>query len=440
MTGVSSSSGAISTALPTNGSETDSASVVSNADGTVTITSPGGDVVATLSDALPVVAIPVAILPDAVEVALVIPVENNLQDGASTNSDVWSNNIESAGDWTAQKVETGKAIIDIDSVYRLSINDVLAEVILENRETNVTTRIWGNAQVAVNGQDVGQFWGTSSFELANGTLITAHTVVSPDNSFAYMLDKLVITRDECGFVVTGISSETVGDMDIALAANAAVYDHTAPIETVTEAPHTKSPASSSEATTATIEQPELESSETIDSNNASEIEQITNMPAAPMLKENTKAIDAAKKSKIDAYDMDDDQRDGLVFMETATGWVDEWDDLGISAEVLAQTMPGEIFGPNSDIMSRSEFGAVISRFVSIMTTQSFIMQSASNNSSFQSQMRDTAREQDRAASEKQASERAARERIVLMNLIDSGTASTNLLSRYYATEQLQALS
>lgn len=440
MTGVSSSSGTINTALPTNANDAASPSVVSNEDGSVTITSPGGDVVATLSDALPVVAIPVAVLPDAVEVALVIPVEHNSQDGSSTESGVWSNGIESAGDWTAQKVETGKAIIDIDSVYRLSINDVLAEVILENRETNVTTRIWGNAQVAVNGEDVGQFWGTSSFELANGTLITAHTVVSPDNSFAYMLDKLVVTKDECGFVVTGISSEVVGDMDIALAANAAVYDHATPIETVTEAPATQLPASSPEGTAASIEQLDLESSETVKSDNAAEIDRIANTPAAPALKEDTAAIDAAKKSKIDAYDMDDDQRDGLVFVETATGWVDEWDDLGISAEVLAQTMPGEIFGPNSDIMSRSEFGAVISRFVSIMTTQSFMMQSASNNSSFQSQMRDTAREQDRTASEKQASERAARERIVLMNLIDSGTASANLLSRYYATEQLQALS
>lgn len=470
MTGVTNTS-SIGTVAPLGDSSAspDGSSAISNADGSLTVTSAGGDVVATHSDPLPVVAIPVAVMPEAVEVAIVAP----------TKPEIWSSDIASAGDWTAQKVELGRAIIDIDSIYRLSINDILAEVLLENRETNVVTRIWGDAQVSVNGHDVGQFWGTSSFELANGTLITANTIVSPDNASAYMLDKLIVTRDEYGFVVTGISTETVGDLDIALAANVTVYDHVhsapaaspvaapvtetaaapvAAVESVTEAP--VAPASS-EALPVSAGKEAQQSKQTVEAVTveAVTVEAVTvaeapvaeapaatpaeKTPAAapapaPMLVENKEAVIAAIKAKVDGYDMDDDHRDGLVFVETATGWIDEWDDQAISAAVLTQTMPGELFGPNSDIMSRSEFTSVINRFISIMTTQSFMSNISMRNSEFQSQLRDRSADQDRASAAKQAEQRAARERVALMGLMEAGSIAAELIDRYRGVERSAA--
>lgn len=485
MLGVSDSSYSNAAALGDGSVSSDGTTATSNVDGSLTVTSAGGDVVATHSDPLPVVAIPVAVMPDAVEVAVVLPTQNT-----ATSPEIWSAGIASAGSWTAQKVELGRAIIDIDSMYRLSINDIMAEVLLENRHTNVVTRIWGDAQVSVNGQDVGQFWGTSSFQLANGTLITANTVVSPDNASAYMLDKLVVTRDEYGFVVTGISSGTLGDVDIALAANATVYDHVppaptqtpapvtetaptpssaAPVETVTEAP-TPQPAlpkeaaqkeaivaqkpmpSQVETSPANVEAPALAAETPINVVPAetapveaaptaaapAETSPSETAPAAvatPILVENKEAVIAAIKAKVDAYDMDDDQRDGLVFLETATGWIDEWDDQAISAAVLAQTMPGGDFGPNSDIMSRSEFSTVINRFISIMTTQSFMSNISMRNTEFQSQLRDTSADQDRTAASKQAEQRAARERMIMIGLMEAGSVAADMLDRYRGTEQ-----
>ncbi len=431
---------------------------VKQPDGSLVVTSPGGDVVATHSDPLPATAIPVAAMPEVVEVTVVVP--QAVADEAAASGHIWSNNIASAGEWTAQKVETGRAVIDLDAEYRLSINDLQAEVILENRLTNVVTRIWGDANIEVAGQSIGQFWGTSSFQLANGTLITASTVISPTNSSAYMLDKLVITRDAHGLIVTGISNEATGDLQIAQAANATVFDHVLVPGTATTpagAAGTVEPAKLQAATppdtsiaaTAALmtEKPsvvikiDLAPSATNSTPDAEQVSVVTApattsvlqepdiphasaapvQPAAAILVEDVAPVIRAALDKVDGYDMDDDQRDGLVFVEQGESWIDEWDDKQISAAVLEQTRPGQTFGPNSSVMSRTEFGAVISRFLSVMTTQNLISQMASHNSSTaQHQIRDVSRDFDNQEAAKQAAERAARDRQVILAMMNMG--------------------
>ncbi len=445
MQGVSNNQAAMTP--PPSATDSDGASVALNADGALVVTSAGGDVVGTHSDPLPQVAIPIAVLPDTVEVAVIVTASND----PVSKPGLWSDSIASAGAWTAQKVETGRAVIDLDDEYRLSINDVTAEVILENRKTGVTTRIWGNAQVEVAGQQIGQFYGTSSFELANGTLITASTICSPDNSAAFMLDKLVISRDEHGIVVTGIASTTVGDVEIAFASHATVFDQLAPPEASlpqiapVEAVETIAPESPAPVTTEVIvinlnvSDETLEQALTaVDPDAVQAIATpdpvtapLVNVPAPPVLVENKKPIEAAYQAGIDGYDMDDDQRDGLVFLETASGWIDEWDEKDISAEILAQTMPGGEFGPDSTIMSRSEFGAVISRFISILSSQSMMHQMANSNSIAQNQMRDASSDSDRQAAARSAEERAARDRRAILTMMDLGIGQqSELLNRY----------
>ncbi len=441
----------------------DQSSAAPQADGSLVVTSPGGDVVATHSDPLPATPVTVAALPTVVEVTVVVPQAVAAQ-AASQEPKIWSSDIQSAGAWTAQKVETGRAIIDLDSEYRLSINDVLAEVILENRMTNVTTRIWGNAQVEVAGQNIGQFWGTSSFQLANGTLITASTVVSPTNSSAYMLDKLVVTRGENGLVVTGISSDTLGDLQIAQAANVAVFDRvvapgdakTTPLD-VQHSPEMSDASAqiSADALAMTVDTPSVvikidvapgtadtgtptDKSDQIAivANVTASVESVKDAPsrveaviagtsvAAPehpatsILVENLAPAINAALANINGYGMDSRERDGLVFVEKEKSWVDEWDGQQISAAVLDQTRPGESFGPDSTIMSRGEFDTVIRRFVSMMSTQSMANQMASRNGLFQSHMRDLASDFDKQAEACHASDRAARDRRALLNMIE----------------------
>ncbi len=440
MQGVSNNQAAMTP--PPSAPDNDGASVALNADGALVVTSAGGDVVGTHSDPLPQVAIPIAVLPDTVEVAVIVTASND----PVSKPGLWSDSIASAGAWTAQKVETGRAVIDLDDEYRLSINDVTAEVILENRKTGMTTRIWGNAQVEVAGQQIGQFYGTSSFQLANGTLITASTICSPGNSAAFMLDKLVISRDEHGIVVTGIASTTVGDVEIAFASHATVFDQLAPPEASlpqiapVEAGAAIAPDSPAPVTTEVIVINLNVSDETLeqaltavdpDAVQALATPDPSSATAPLVLVENKKPVEAAHHAGIDGYDMDDDQRDGLVFLETASGWVDEWDEKDISAEILAQTMPGGEFGPDSTIMSRSEFGAVISRFISILSSQSMMHQMANSNSIAQNQMRDASSDSDRQAAARSAEERAARDRRAILTMMDLGISQqSELLNRY----------
>ena len=435
MQGVSNKSAATAP-LASGNQDANGARAAVNADGALVVISPGGDVVGTHSAPLPHVAIPVAVMPDTVEVAVIVTTSGV----PASKPGIWSDGIASAGAWTAQKVETGRAVIDLDDDYRLSISDVTAEVILENRKTGVTTRIWGNAQVEVAGQQIGQFWGTSSFALANGTLITASTICSPDNSSAFMLDKLVITRDAHGIVVTGISSTTVGDVAIAFASNATIFDQRAPVEAIAAQP---SPVTAEVTAEVIVINLNVSDAALETALLAVDPEAVTPMPdghapeaavtlpAPPVLVEDVTPKQAAHDAGIDGYDMDDDERDGLVFLETASGWIDEWDEHNISAEILAQTMPGGEFGPDSSIMSRSEFGAVISRFISILSSQSMMNQMANSHSLAQSQMRDASSDSDRQSSARSAEERAARDRRAMLTMMELGIGQQSaLLSRY----------
>jgi hypothetical protein len=150
----------------------------------------------THSDPLPLATFPTATLPAQVDVALV---------GGPTA-------ITPAKLWTLQKLGLGMARFELGDDYALGFNEMQREVTIENRATKETTRVFGNAEVEVDGQKAFQFWGTTSFELANGVKITANTVQSPENTQAYMLDKLTITNDDRAVIITGVNDAVVGDL------------------------------------------------------------------------------------------------------------------------------------------------------------------------------------------------------------------------------------
>jgi Domain of Unknown Function (DUF1521) len=116
--------------------------------------------------------------------------------------------------WSMEKLTTGRAMIELGDNYALGIDEANSEVVIANRTTQETTRVFGNAQVETAGQDKLQFWGTTTFELANGTKITANTVENPENKGAYMLDKLTVTNDYHALVITGVSDTKLGDLAV----------------------------------------------------------------------------------------------------------------------------------------------------------------------------------------------------------------------------------
>lgn len=155
-----------------------------------------GSPVLTQADALPTASFPVAQLPSAVDIAVVA---NTPQTAAPNPAPLWS----------LQNIGFGSAWINLGDNYALNINQIQREVTVENRTTNETTRIFGNAEVEIDGQRAYQFWGTTSFELANGVKITANTVANPDNSGGYMLDKLTVTGEDHAVIVSNLSDATV---------------------------------------------------------------------------------------------------------------------------------------------------------------------------------------------------------------------------------------
>jgi Domain of Unknown Function (DUF1521) len=150
----------------------------------------------TQADALPAASFPVAQLPSAVDIAVVA----NTPATAAPNP---------APLWSVQNVAFGSAWINLGDNYALNINQVQREVTVENRTTNETTRIFGNAEVEIDGVRSYQFWGTTSFELANGVKITANTVADTANAGAYVLDRLTVTGDDHAVIVSNLADTAV---------------------------------------------------------------------------------------------------------------------------------------------------------------------------------------------------------------------------------------
>ncbi len=116
--------------------------------------------------------------------------------------------------WSMEKLGLGHSIIELGDNYALGINEMNSEVVIANRATQETTRVFGNANVETAGQEKLQFWGTTTFELANGTKITANTIKNPADDGGYMLDKLTVTNDYHALVISGVSNEKLGDLAV----------------------------------------------------------------------------------------------------------------------------------------------------------------------------------------------------------------------------------
>jgi hypothetical protein len=108
----------------------------------------------------------------------------------------------------------GSGIIDIADNYQLWFSEIRSEIVIRNLTSNEATRIWGE-NVSADIPDLPlQFWGTSSFELLDGTKVTIETKPLAANKDIYTLDKVTVTNDHRAVILTGIDSDTFGDVKI----------------------------------------------------------------------------------------------------------------------------------------------------------------------------------------------------------------------------------
>jgi hypothetical protein len=125
---------------------------------------------------------------------------------------------------TANIGPNGQGSVDLGDGYSLKLNENNSEISVINSNTGETTRIWGDPHVEVDGKHAFDFWGTTSFTLANGTKITINTEQFGGNPNAYVASQLVITKGDQAVTINGISQNDLGDLSVTMGNNGVALD------------------------------------------------------------------------------------------------------------------------------------------------------------------------------------------------------------------------
>lgn len=107
-------------------------------------------------------------------------------------------------------MQGGKAVFENDN-YRIVASDA-NDVTIFNKNTGERYQVWGDPHVNVDGQHAFDFWGTTTFELNDGTKLTFETV--PAGNGMTLPSKLTITNGDYGARISGIDTNTHGDLKI----------------------------------------------------------------------------------------------------------------------------------------------------------------------------------------------------------------------------------
>jgi hypothetical protein len=99
---------------------------------------------------------------------------------------------------------TMSVVVELGDGYLLDVDRARASVLLSNTRTGLLTTLWGeDATVTLYaGEDAVRFWGSLTFALDNGTVITAATRQQPENAMLYALESLTVTRESAAVIVS----------------------------------------------------------------------------------------------------------------------------------------------------------------------------------------------------------------------------------------------
>lgn len=106
----------------------------------------------------------------------------------------------------------GAISFDLTDGYSMSIDEIQSSIFVANAATKESVRIWGQAEIQLDGADAARFWGTTSVVLGNGAKITLETLPDATAADVFRLDKLTVTKDERAVVITGVSQDVGGDL------------------------------------------------------------------------------------------------------------------------------------------------------------------------------------------------------------------------------------
>jgi hypothetical protein len=104
--------------------------------------------------------------------------------------------------WSNTPVKGNKSSIDLGD-YKLDLNKADSSIMLTNKKTGDTTKVWGDPHIDTNGTS-NMFKGPLTFDLPNGTKATIGTKADGNVTYA---DKVTITRGNDAYVVNGLSEK-----------------------------------------------------------------------------------------------------------------------------------------------------------------------------------------------------------------------------------------
>lgn len=124
--------------------------------------------------------------------------------------------------WTSTQ-SGNKASIDLGN-YTLDLNKSNSSMLLTNKQTGDTTRVWGDPHIDTNGMSA-TFNGPVTFNLPDRTKITVGTQAKGSVSYA---DQLTITNGNRAYTVSGLSQADKSPLSIQTSGNGRQLDRATP--------------------------------------------------------------------------------------------------------------------------------------------------------------------------------------------------------------------
>jgi len=104
----------------------------------------------------------------------------------------------------------GKVQFENDN-YRITAGDDNS-VNIFNKNTGETYHVWGDPHVNIDGKHSFDFWGTTTFQLDDGTKVTINTTPWNHDASQTLSSKVTITNGDYGVQITGVDTNTKGDL------------------------------------------------------------------------------------------------------------------------------------------------------------------------------------------------------------------------------------
>jgi Domain of Unknown Function (DUF1521) len=261
------------------------------------------------------------------------PVEDFTVDGGVTYSKPL---VSGSGGFKVLNQSAGRIAFDLNDGYSMWIDERRSAFTVADAAGKESVQVDGTAQLALNGNALGGFAGTTSLVLLNGTKITMETLAEAKSADVFHLDRLTVTRGDSAVVVSGVSQMTGGDLKVTQSRTGDSIDGDTRdgLVLIQTAPAAEVPVP------VPVPVPVL-------------------VPITPPLTVEPALLPPVTAEPVPPQPL----TPAPLPTNTLIGWATEA-GIPVTPEMLRATLAGGEFGPGSNLLSLEEFQALIMRFLS----------------------------------------------------------------------------